>query len=95
MRDDGFCPSKAQEDANRTLKALMKWMPPERPFQNELEAAGYSRNMNRHAANEGPRIVTLLVERGFLGREDDPVEVLNSILDRIEELEGTPDGSSE
>jgi len=74
---------------------MMRWMPPEQPFANELEAAGYMRNMHRHAANIGPRIVTLMVERGFLGREDDPVDVLKSILDTIDELEGTPDKSSE
>lgn len=74
--------------AHRAVK-----MPPQQPFANELEAAAYTRNMHRHAANIGPRIVTLMVERGFLGREDDPVDVLKSILDTLDELEGTPDKS--
>ena len=95
MRDEGFCHQKETPDPNRMLKALMRWMPPEKPFQNELEAAGYCRNMNRHAQAAGPLLILTLVERGFLGRDEDPTDVLRSILDTIEELEGTPDKSSE
>lgn len=95
MRDGSYYNSEPKEDANRTLKAFMRWLPPKERLQNELEAAAYARNVDRHVQGIGRRLVVLMVERGFLNREDDPVEILKSILDTIDELEGTPDKSSE
>jgi len=69
-------------------KALKAWLPPTEDFKNPLEIAGYFRNLHRHTERDGLRVMALLAERGLLPPESDPVEVLDELLDRLNEIKG-------
>lgn len=67
-------------------RALKAWLPPTEDFKNPLEVAGYFRNLHRHTERDGLRVMAVLAERGLLSPESDPVEVLDELLDRLDEI---------
>lgn len=68
---------------DRHAKAIMRWMPPTERFQNELEVAGYWRNVLRHVTRDGIRLLAYLADNGYLSnRGEDPVEVLRALIER-------------
>jgi len=73
--------------SDRNMKAILKWMPPEEPFQNVLEQAGYMRNVGRIMTHEGLRVLAFLATEGLLKPGGDPVEAVRDLLDKVESLQ--------
>jgi hypothetical protein len=62
---------------------LHRWLPPEEELDGPtamFAAAGYARNLLRHAEAWGPHLISAMVRHGVLEAEEDPLEALERLI---------------
>ena len=63
------------------IAALLEWLPAdEKGLDGDIERFAHQRNVYRAAESFGPSIVSMLMESGALSPEQDPLEVLRTLL---------------